>query len=295
MQHELKNNIVKHGDFDMIERKDSLDDDLFIFDNLDGISVSKSPIKLENPMFAVCVNGSAHMQVNLNDYNIPKDCLVTLMPDHILHGYSNSDDFKGLFLGVSNTFAEEMVPDIHSVLPVIMNFRESPVVQLTEEESKSIQEAHKLLWKVIRKPNSPYKKKIAHAMMQALLYEALDVYKSRYNFNITKRSRNEEIFYNFFTLVERDFKIDRSVLYYADKLCITPKHLSAVVKAVSGHTAGDWIDKYVVLAAKVMLRSSSYTIQEISSDLNFSNQSFFGKYFKQHVGMSPSDFRLQDV
>jgi AraC-like DNA-binding protein len=95
--------------------------------------------------------------------------------------------------------------------------------------------------------------------------------------------------------VERDFKIDRSVLYYADKLCITPKHLSAVVKAVSGHTAGDWIDKYVVLAAKVMLRSSSYTIQEISSDLNFSNQSFFGKYFKQHVGMSPSDFRLQDV
>ena len=83
------------------------------------------------------------------------------------------------------------------------------------------------------------------------------------------------------------------MVHYADRLCISPKHMSMVVKKVSGRTASDWIDDYVILQAKQMLRSSSLTIQEVSRELNFSNQSFFGKYFKKHVGMSPSEYRAK--
>ena len=83
------------------------------------------------------------------------------------------------------------------------------------------------------------------------------------------------------------------MVYFADRLCISPKHLSMVVKKVSGRTASDWIDDYVILQAKQLLRSSSLTIQEVSRELNFSNQSFFGKYFKKHVGMSPSEYRAK--
>ena len=66
-----------------------------------------------------------------------------------------------------------------------------------------------------------------------------------------------------------------------------------VVKKVSGRTASDWIDEYVVLEAKQMLRTTTLTVQEVSRELNFANQSFFGKYFKKHVGMSPSEYRQQ--
>ncbi|MDE6390585.1 MAG: helix-turn-helix domain-containing protein, partial [Duncaniella sp.] len=79
--------------------------------------------------------------------------------------------------------------------------------------------------------------------------------------------------------------------YYAARLFVTPKHLSAVLKEMSGQTAGEWIDKRVILEAKLMLRSTGMNIQEISTALNFSNQSFFGKYFKHLTGISPRDYR----
>ena len=83
------------------------------------------------------------------------------------------------------------------------------------------------------------------------------------------------------------------MVYFANRLGIAPKHVSMVVKKVSGRTASDWIDEYVVLEAKQMLRTTTLTVQEVSRELNFANQSFFGKYFKKHVGMSPSEYRQQ--
>ncbi len=79
--------------------------------------------------------------------------------------------------------------------------------------------------------------------------------------------------------------------FYAGKLFVTPKHLSAVLKEVSDKTAGEWIDQRVILEAKVLLRSTGLNIQEISAMLNFANQSFFGKYFRHLTGMSPRDYR----
>lgn len=79
--------------------------------------------------------------------------------------------------------------------------------------------------------------------------------------------------------------------FYADQLHITPKYLSSVIKEVSGRSAVEWIDRYVILEAKALLRYSGLSIQEIAYELNFSTQSFFGKYFKHHTGMSPSEYK----
>ena len=106
-----------------------------------------------------------------------------------------------------------------------------------------------------------------------------------------KLRRKEDVFYRFLLLVEANFQMERSVNFYADSLNITPKHLSAVAKETSGHTAGEWIDSYVVMEAKMLLNNSELSIQEISTRLNFANQSFFGKYFKHHTGMSPRAYR----
>lgn len=92
-------------------------------------------------------------------------------------------------------------------------------------------------------------------------------------------------------LLEENFKRERAVAFYAGKLFVTPKHLSAVLKEVSDKTAGEWIDQRVILEAKVLLRSTGLNIQEISAMLNFANQSFFGKYFRHLTGMSPRDYR----
>ena len=93
------------------------------------------------------------------------------------------------------------------------------------------------------------------------------------------------------SLLMKHYKDSRSVSFYADKLFLTPKYLSATLKAVTGKKAGQLIDDYVLLQAKVLLRSSDMTIQQISEELNFANQSFFGRYFKQLTGMAPTKYR----
>lgn len=103
------------------------------------------------------------------------------------------------------------------------------------------------------------------------------------------KSRKEYIFERFYESLVESYQSERSVKFYADQLCLTPKHLSGVVKEVSGKTVGEWIDELVILEAKALLNSSSMNIQEIADRLNFANQSFFGKYFKHYTGMSLKD------
>lgn len=289
-----KQSMIKITDFDKLINPDKIDEDVFIFDDIRSVSVDDTPVMIEMPIFVLCVKGSATVELNLKEYQVPANSLVTLMPDHILHGYKHTDDFKGLFIAVSNRCVDELIPDILTALPAVMTFRSSPVVELNDEEMEMLKKMHSFLWMLVRSDVGIYKKKVVNGMLQSLLYTALSAYKTRNLYETVKRSRNEEIFFNFFTLLEHNFREQRSVQFYADKLCLTPKHLSTVVKSVSGRTAGSWIDGYVILAAKVMLRSSASTVQEVSVALNFPNQSFFGKFFKQHVGVSPREYRLKN-
>ena len=95
----------------------------------------------------------------------------------------------------------------------------------------------------------------------------------------------------FMELVYENYRTERLIGFYADKLCITPKYLSKLVKEHTGRSASDWIESHVILEARAMLQSSDMTIQQIATSLNFSNQSFFGKYFKRATGISPKQYR----
>ncbi|GAY29767.1 AraC family transcriptional regulator, partial [Prevotella sp. MGM2] len=99
------------------------------------------------------------------------------------------------------------------------------------------------------------------------------------------------IFDKFIHLLSDNFRSERNVSWYSDQLCLTPKYLSEVVKNVSGRTAGQWIANFVVMEIKQLLANTSLSVKEIAVRLNFSNQSFLGKYFKNATGFSPSDYR----
>ena len=280
-------------DLTKAEHVRSYDNDIVLFNHFDVITLERLPWKLSRPLFAMCLQGSATVKVNLQEYRICGNELVTLMPDAIVHGYSFSDDFSGVMVLLSNSVAEELLPDITSVLPILMDFRQSPVIKLMPDEAKSLYEFYKFIWDKIPRVHGDYGKSELNGLLLSIFYEVLSVCKERYTYGKFKRTRNEETFYKFYSLIEKEYCRERSVVYFADRLCISPKHLSMVVKKVSGRTASDWIDDYVILQAKQLLRSSSLTIQEVSRELNFSNQSFFGKYFKKHVGMSPSEYRAK--
>lgn len=131
---------------------------------------------------------------------------------------------------------------------------------------------------------------IMRHLICVLIYEIEGLHNQQASLSRGKRE-NSPVFQKFRNLVTREFLRHRSVNYYADELNVTPKYLSEVCKRVSGMTAGEWIDKAVMLEAKVLLQNSKLNIAQVSEYLNFSDQSFFGKYFKNLHGSSPLDYR----
>ena len=111
MRNSEKQTLVKVTDFDELINPDKIDEDVFIFDDIRRVTV-EDPVMIEMPIFVLCIQGSACVELNLKEFEVPANSLVTLMPDHILHGYRHTDDFKGLFIAVSNRCVDELVPDI---------------------------------------------------------------------------------------------------------------------------------------------------------------------------------------
>ena len=131
---------------------------------------------------------------------------------------------------------------------------------------------------------------VVQHLLGALFFEflAMEDYFSRQQ---TRLSRKDEICRQFLDLLIQHYKESRSVSFYADRLFITPKSLSATLRSVTGKRAGQLIDDYVLLQAKVMLKTTNMTVQQISEELNFANQSFFARYFKHLSGLSPTQYR----
>jgi AraC-like DNA-binding protein len=108
-----------------------------------------------------------------------------------------------------------------------------------------------------------------------------------------EKTHYEAVLEKYLKVVQDNYKEQRGLEFYADKLCVTSKHLSKVIKETSGKPANDWIDELVALEAKALLKSTNMTIQQISDELNFPSQSFFGKYFKRVAGVSPSEYKVK--
>jgi len=141
------------------------------------------------------------------------------------------------------------------------------------------------------KETSFYKDEIILHLFNFMFYELASIYKKQITSLSTSLSRQEDLTVRFFKLLEENFKKERVVQFYADRLYVTSGHLSKVLKKVSGKTASQLIEDVVTLEARILLGNTSLSIAQIAEELQFSDQSFFGKYFKKKTGVSPSAYR----
>jgi AraC-like DNA-binding protein len=173
-----------------------------------------------------------------------------------------------------------------------MQLSAEPIVNLLPEQSVNINIYYDFINEQLRNPRSKYTRKKIRCLLQAAFYEVLDSLEST---RLMKpRTRQEEIMAEFLQLLLANFKTAREVSLYANQMNITPKHLSSVVKSLSGRTAGEWIDAYVIMEAKILLTSTDMTVQQIAYELNFSSQAFFGKYFRNLTSFTPTAYRAQN-
>lgn len=272
-----------------------LNDEIIVFDQ--DVSISNEdmfPLRIDALLIALGTEGTGKIGIDLREYELKRNSLIVIQPKNYIYLSQFGNQFKCSVAVCSKHLVEDVLPKLTDMLPLLIHHRTEPVTQLSEEEAGGIRLFYDFLRKKLNGPKTRFLQQKIRSMLQATLYEMMDINDRRSSqVEESSRSRKEEIMAKFIIAVSEEFRTQRQVAYYAQKLCISPKHLSSVVKEISGRTAGDWIENYVVMESKVLLKTTDMTIQEIALYLNFPNQSFFGKYFKQHTGHSPTSYRKQ--
>ncbi|MCM1164075.1 MAG: helix-turn-helix domain-containing protein [Muribaculaceae bacterium] len=264
--------------------------DIHVFKTPSEIPFISFPARLDSMIMAVCGQGTVSAEIDVSPRRMQSYQVMVLRPGHMVDHFETSADFKGFFITVSQECLHHMLPSLQYVIPYSLIYNGDPMIEITPEEYESLSLIYDMLKRQLRDIERPFGAMALESLCELLFYNTLGIYALRTR-ELNHKSRREELLSQFIETLEKNFKTERSVNFYADRLFVTPKHLSAVLKEVSGRTAGDWIDRRVILEAKLMLRTTGMNIQEISSALNFSNQSFFGKYFKHLTGISPRDYR----
>lgn len=278
-----------------IKNPTGLEEDLLIIgDNHADSNLLKYPCRINSLVALVCQKGEMVVNINLNEYHIQPGTMILNIPQNIVQ---LKEQKECMFYGISisTSFFEKTNFNTCDLIPVYTQIRNEPCLQLTEEENDIFCKFISLIQLIGHSSESPQKKTTIRELSTALINQLYDTILKRKPIAEleSKKSRQEIIFGKFITLLAQYHMSERSVTFYAEQLCITPKYFSSLVKKLSGKSAAQWIDNYVILEAKNLLKYSDMSIQEIAYRLNFSTQSFFGKYFKHQTGLSPTQYRTQ--
>lgn len=238
----------------------------------------------------IVVSGTVRLSIDTAEYEAGIDTIVFVSPGQVLRIVSSTEDATAFLFACSQPFLREVQIDLSASLPVYMRLGKQPCLKISPQDTQEIRQGFQFLKTILRSDKEHYREEIIRSLFTAIFYLIVEL-NMRDRKQTVRRGRAEVIFGEFMQLLEQYRKRERNVAFYARQLNITPKYLSTVAKNVSGKTAACWIDESVVLEAKSLLRYSGMSIQEIAYALNFSSQSFFGKYFKQHTGYSPSRFK----
>lgn len=267
-----------------------LEQDFWMLENIGPsmLNTLSEPVKFAASTWIFVFNGSGRADINLVNHEISAPALVSVKSTQIMQPTYLSPDFSATVMVMSKRLSENLFMFLNSSPLAAVSLRH-PVVSIpdsTVEDFKGFVRATRAL---ISETDNPYGS-------QALLFHLLSfIYRHGYKcydaFKDEVVSRQGRMSDLFLTLVQQNFRKERFLDFYATKLEVTPKHLSRTVKKQTGFTAVEWIERYVILEAKVLLKSSNLNIQQIADELNFPSQSFFGKYFKKLTGMSPKEFR----
>lgn len=250
------------------------------------------PFRSESYTILLVVSGGMTMQFNLLKYKLQVADMVLISPQTITQILEIQSGVTIVGLSFTLTFAlENSIKKNEMDAFDFFASRTVPYFKLKNEEVRSILNLTELLHKKNTHINPFFGKEILKHSFNLLLYEIASIYRKNYSEIKTKMTRKEELTSKFFKLLEQNFIKERKVQFYSDALFMTAGHLSKTLKEVSGKTTGELIDTAIITEACILLSNPSLSIAQIAEELNFSDQSFFGKFFKKHMQLSPSEYR----
>lgn len=268
-----------------------IDNDLILFEDITQVPLPTSPSRMKSLFLALCTSGHAQYTVDTKMHEVSAGDVIIISEEQVVADYMLSQDCKGIALIMSYDFFQNIVSGVHELSALFLFARTHPVFHLDDNQTKALENDIEHIKEKIVDTGHRFRRELVMTMLKALVIDMSNIIYRFQQVGEAGQTRAEVIFRDFIQTVEKNYRTERRVSWYAQQLCITSKYLSETVRTVSRRTPSDWIDSYVTRELRVMLRNSTMSIKQIADELNFANQSFLGKYFKEHVGMSPSKFR----
>ena len=238
--------------------------------------------------------GEVNLRCNHVEFTLHKNNLFFVAPQLLYEIKSVNSDCRLVGLAFNAEFLSQNGLHLTSLNTLkIFSSGISPHFEVNEEEVDILQSLFKVMLKQTELNYlQAFDKETSLHCVLAIMYESAAIYSRHHIVGQVKLTRKEVITVNFLKLLSGHYKEERSLQYYAGCLFLTSRHLSQVIKETTGKTAGELIDDAVIMEAKILLVTPSLNVAQVADSLQFSNQSFFGKFFKKHTGNSPSEYRI---
>lgn len=255
--------------------------------------IFKYPVRIDAYIFVVCSDGLIELDYNLYSLTLSANTMFLYNPGTIVRINALAPSRLSI-MAFTREFIDELGIRLDNIPFQYQIVRERQLFSLSEQTCSHLRSLMAIAGDFLgMNSHNPHYSEMIKSTFKSFIYCGIYAMNEQYDRMSDKILQTQENahFDRFMRLLESNYKKEHYINFYAGKIGLTPKYLSLLIKRVSGKFATQWIDEYIILEAKNLLKYSPMSIQEISYSLNFPNQSFFGKYFKRHTGMSPKAYR----
>ena len=242
----------------------------------------KPPFTINDHRLGIIMNGEAEITINLQDRHLTSGTLVYIGPGTIIHPKRLSPDLRifgmGLFSNFPMPFAQGQMPSAFN--GQVRDFQ----LLVSEENIATARHILDTIWQMVHATDD-YHRPTVTALVAAQMHHYNQLFQQQTDQQASSRSREQTIFDRFLQLVTQHCAEHHQIGYYADRMCLTERYLSTIIRQTSSVTAKDWIDRALITRIKIELRHTD------KDEMHFANPSFFSKYFRRLTGMAPGEYK----
>lgn len=267
------------------------DGEICFADNITSIPGLMSQFRVNFIAYVIVLEGSLTLELNTVPYQLEKNCSLFIDRKMVITGVKHSEDFRCVICALSTDIGFSFFNK--SLMQSVMHLLANPVITMNQDEVDLMLKYYELLVFKMDHPEMNFARETVRDIIRCFAYDLLS--------NITKHfsqsdgddmlRQSDRIFRKFMLLLAENSNVNRSVKSYADELCVSPKYLTSVCRKHSDSTASELIATSVMSRVKQLLLYSDLSIKEVAGEMGFDNLSFFGKYVKKHLGLSPNHYR----
>ena len=267
------------------------DGEICFADNITSIPGLMSQFRVNFIAYVIVLEGSLTLELNTVPYQLEKNCSLFVDRKMVITGVKHSENFRCVICALSTDIGFSFFNKI--LMQSVMHLLSNPVITMDQDEVDLMLKYYDLLVFKMDHPEMNFARETMRDIIRCFAYDLL----SNINKHLTQGDgddmlrQSDRIFRKFMLLLAENSNVNRSVKSYADELCVSPKYLTSVCRKHSGSTASELIATSVMSRVKQLLLYSDLSIKEVAGEMGFDNLSFFGKYVKKHLGLSPNHYR----